>query len=363
MAIYGRHGVLSGQSLDLRVIFRDDTNCLVDTDSVPDVYIYDQSIDLDVIEAELLAMTFTSALAGPLTPTLITTGFYELVYTVPGGSTEGTWHDVWVGAVDTVDSSDILAFEVETAADLTAQTLLENELILICLDDSIGNVLATLTLGIDVQLSFSTLYNPLYASPDLIRMEIGTFIDYIPDDTLALMIHWSSKEADFIGISARCNSKEYEFARTKFVVYDAALRALTMPGGSSGSGSGTSSAGTKKMLGDLSIDKSGGGGSSTVAVTSGGVDIETLGYIREMRDSWWRVVNAGACITPGQGLEPVTAIKGKHNPDRRASGRLWANPELSFYSQPTANSKYRFRGHQRSKFGFSNARRSFGGRV
>ena len=359
MPVYGRHSVLSGQALDLRVIFRDDANNLVDTDAIPDVYIYDESVSIDVVEAELLAKVFTSALAGPLVPTALSTGFYELVYTVPSGSSEGVWHDVWVGDVDGVDSSDILSFNVDTAADLSFQTLLENELILICLDASIGNVGATLTLAADVQLSFSTTYNPLYASPDLVRLEVGTFVDYIPDDTLALMIHWSSKEADFIRRPKLCNSADYEFARTKFVIFDAAVKALTMPGGASGSGAGTISEGTKKTLGDLMIDKTGGGGPSTVAVTSGGVDVETLGYLRMMRDDWWRVVNAGGCIVPGQSLDPETAIRGRWNPDRRASGRLWANPENSFYAQPGANTKIKFPGHERSRFAFSRHRRQF----
>lgn len=358
MAIYGRHSVLTGESLDLKVIFRDDANCLVDADALPDIYIYDATVDRETVDAELEAMTFTSAIAGsPFTPTLLSTGFYELVFAVPSGAAEGTWHDVWVAAVDGAASNEIFEFQVDIAADLSLQELLDNELIIICLDSTIANTAGDLTLGTDQQLSFSTTYNPLYASPDLVRMEIGTFIDYIPDDTLALMIHWSSKEADFIRRPTVCNNADYEYARTKFVIFDAALRALTMPGGASGSGAGTISEGTKKALGDLMIDKSGGGGPNTIAVTSGGVDIETLRYIRDMRDEWWRVVNAGGCIVPGQSLDPETAIKGKFDPDRRASGRLWANPEFSVYSQPGANSKFRFRGHQRGKFGFDDHRR------
>lgn len=357
MPAYGRHSVLSGQALDLRVIFRDDANCLIDPDAVPDVYIYDESVDTDVIDAEILAATFTSALVGPLTPTKLSTGFYTLNYTVPSSSNEGTWHDVWISQVDGVDSNSRFAFEVDVAADLSVQQLLDNELILICLESTIGNLAGDQTLVVDTQLSFSTVYNPLYASPDLVRMEVGTFIDYIPDDTLALMIHWSSKEVDFIRRPTLCNSKDFEFARTKFVVFDAALRALTLPGGSAGSGAGSSSGGAKKSLGDLSIDNSGSSGSS-VAVTSSGVDVETMGYIREQRNEWWRVVNSGACIVPGQSFDPESAIRSKFDPDRRASGRLWLNPEYSSYPQPGANSKIRLAGRQRGRWGYTDYRRN-----
>ena len=355
MPFYGRHSVLSGQALDLRVIFRDDSNSLVDPDALPEVYIYDESIDVDVIDAEILAAVYASALAGPLVPTKLSTGFYTYNYTVPSGSNEGTWHDVWISQVDTVDSNSRFAFEVDTAANLSLQSLQENELILICLDGIIGNLAATQTLGVDTKLSFSTVYNPLYASPDLLRMEVGTFIDYIPDDTLALMIHWSSKEADFIRQPKLCNSKDYEFARTKFVVFDAALRALTLPGGSAGSGAGNSVSGGKKTLGDLSITS--GTGGSALAVTSGGVDLETMGYIKEQRNEWWRVVNAGACIVPGQSFNPETAIRSKFDPDRRASGRLWMNPEYASYAQPGANAKMRVVGRQRGRYGFTDYRR------
>lgn len=345
---FGRHSVLTGQTLDLRVVFTSDAGILVNTDILPAVYIYDESVDTDTIEAELLAGTYTSALAGPLVPTLISTGFYELSYSVPAGSNEGMWHDVWVGTVDATPSSNYFTFVVDQGADLSLQVLLNNELIIIELDSTIQNLLMTGTLGVDTPLAFSTTYSPLYASPDLIRLEIGSFIDYIPDDTLALMIHWSSMEADFITPPRRCNTKDFNFARTRYVMYDAALKAINLPGGGSGIGA-------KKQLGDLSITS--GSNASGVAVLSGGVDIETVKDLRRRRDEWWRVVNAGGCIVPGQGLGPMSGIKGKYDPDRRLSGRLWENPEYNTYPQPSANVKRVRPGHQRGRFGFRQNRR------
>jgi len=354
MAIYGRHGVLSGQSLDLRVVFTDDTDCLVNPDITPVVYIYDESIDEDTIETELAAAIFTSALAGPLTPTQIATGFYELEYIVPTGSAEGDWHDVWVSQVDGVASEQVFEFVVEVGAVLTTQILYNNELIIIELDSSIANLLGDKTLGIDTQVSFSTLYSPLYASPDLVRLEVGPWISFIPDDTMALMIHWSSKEADFIAKPSRANQEDFEFARTKFVIYDAALKALNLPGASALSGLDYGGSGGSKALGDLSIKKN---PVSTIGTTSSGIDLETLKELRRMRDEWWRVVNAGGEIVPGQGFKPTSAVKGSMLEGRRVTGRLWEDPGEYNYLQPSTNSKVLRRGAWRARFGFSNKRR------
>jgi hypothetical protein len=346
---FGRHSVLTGETVDLRVVFTSDAGSLVDTDALPAVYIYDESVAVDIIEAEILAATYTSALAGPLVPTLLSTGFYEYSYSVPIGSNEGIWHDVWIGSVGTVASSDYFAFAVDVGADLSLQVLLDNELILIELDSSIQNLLATATLGVDTPLAFSTTYSPLYASPDLVRLEIGSIIDYIPDDTLALMIHWSSMEADFISPSKKCSVKDFDFARTRFVMYDAALKSINLPGGAG------SLNGSKKSLGDLSI--TGGSSAKGIPITSGGVDIETIKDLRRRREEWWRVVNAGACIVPGQGLGPISGTKGRFDPDRRLSGRLWENPENNTYPQPSVNTKRLKAGRQRAKFTFGRTRR------
>jgi len=362
---YGRNSVLSGETIDLRVVFTDDAGNLVDPDAgaipVPpptlpapvliQVYIYDESVDTDVIEAEIAASTFTSALDGPFTPTRIATGFYEYSYTVPTSSDEGLWHDVWVSQVDGVDSNQLFEFTVDVGADLTIQQLLNNELILIELADSITNTAGDKSLASTITLSFMTVLSPFYASPDLVRMEAGLWLDFVPDSTLALMIHWSSKEVDFIA-KTPTNSSDFQFARTKFVVADTVLRALTLPGGSNGLGIGSGGVGIggRKTLGDLTIDNK--DSRSNVAVMSSGVDVETMKYYRTQRDEWWRVVNAGGTIVPGQSFEPSYAIKGKYNPDRRNAGRAWISPDETYYLQPGVNTKIREIGRDRGRFTF-----------
>lgn len=335
---FSRNGVLAGESIELRVIVLDDTGQLRNTDAVPNVYIYAPDVDTETIEADIESGLFANAFAGPIVAVNISTGFYEAVFLVPDGSDEGVWHDVWVAELNTTPISTIRQFIVETGAEFIPQTPFNNNtLIIIELDESIADVTGDLTLGTDTILSFATLYMPFYASPELMRIEAGTHINYIPDDTLALMIHWSSKEADFIARKTTCKASNFDFARTKFVVYDAVLRSLTLPG--SGFGSTGDGLGTRKQLGDLLIDLRGAVNSSRVPVTASGIDVETLAYVRSKRDEWFRVVNAGACIVPGQGFAPQFASKGLFDPDRRRIGRLWELPVEYNYMQPTTNAK------------------------
>jgi len=345
---YTRSGVLPGEDIELRMVFTDDQGAFVDTDADPVVYVYDTSVDSETIAAEVEAKTYASALTGPLTATRLSTGFYELVYTVPSDAEEGTWTDVWVGDLVGTTSQDIFTFKVMVGANLDHQRLNNNELIIIELDASIANIDGTGTLGEDQQVSFTTMYSPFYASPDLVRLEVGPWIDYIPDNTLALMIHWSSKEADFIQVAKPKGNSDLAFARTKFVIFDAAMRSLYLPG-SSGSAVAASSSGGSKRLGDLAITSGGGASGQTL---SSGVDLHTITYLRKQRDEWGRVVNAGGNIVPGQGFAPSVAIRGRLDPDRRNSGRLWLDPNEYHYSQPTQNYKSYMHGGLRGRHHF-----------
>ena len=71
------------------------------------------------------------------------------------------------------------------------------------------------------------------------------------------------------------------------------------------------------------------------------------------RDEWWRVVNAGGKIMPGQGLGPTYAIKGGARKDMPKVSREWHDPWNEYYTQPSANSKYRRPGEQKYKSGFT----------
>lgn len=340
---YKRTGVLDGQSIQLRCIIADSEGNLIDPVSLPAVYIYDESISTDTIDQEIEDAVFTSATSGPLSPVKLATGLYQLTYTVPAGSVAGIWHDVWVSAIESTDISTILDFTVINGALIESQQLGNNQIIIVELDSSIQSYNG-LTLASDIQLSFITRLTPYYASPEVVRMEIGPWIDFIPDATLAMMIHWSSKEADFIMAGTRSSQDRVNFARAKFVSYDAVLRSMYLPGSSSyqpGGGSGVT-----KRLGDLAITNSGAGAAQ---VTASGIDAQTLKYIREKRDEWYRVVNGGATIMPGQSFAPLVAQRSVYDPDRRLGGRDFVDPDIFYYDQPALNHKGRVPGSKKGK--------------
>jgi len=344
MAVSNRGAALAGNEIVLRAVFTDSDGCLVDLDAVPEIYIYDESVETDTIVSEADAQTYTSALVGPLSAVRLSTGYYTYSYTVPAGGDAGSWHDLWVGTINGTDDYDYFSFRVTAGFDASSQSLGNNTMVIIELSGDITNSAGDESL-VATDLYYSTNYSPLYASPDLIRLELGRWIDYIPDDTLALMSHISSKEADFIQGDVPCNSRNLKLAKTKFVVYDSVWRCLMIPG--QGQQSGYAS-GKKKSLGDLSITD----GAPVVAVPD-----EIMDWIHQQRQSWFRVVNAGANIVPGQGLTPTYAVKGMNDPDRRLGGRLWEDPGTIHYPQPSANSKRRRAGMRRGRFGFSDGRR------
>lgn len=343
MGDYSRGSVLAGEEILLRAVFVDSMGNLIDPDGSPSVppvlYIYDESVESETISEEMDAMTFTSAIAGPLNATRLSPGYYEYAYTVPTAYEPGTWHDVWVGVVNGITNITMLDFSVEESIDIDPQTIGQNTMIVVELDDTITNLAGDSNLE-EQRLYYTTTYNPLYASPDLVRMEVGPWIDYIPDDTLALMIHWASLEAQFIQGPHQEAWGNIKLARTKFVIYDAALRAAMQAGG--GNSAGYSSGGAKQ-LGDLKINQ------GDVVAT---VDKEIVDYLREQRNEWWRVVNAGGNIVPGQGLTPTYSVKGIMDPDRRNVGRLWDDVTPHNFVIPTANRKIRTAPRLRGRWQF-----------
>jgi hypothetical protein len=266
----------------------------------------------------------------------VETGFY---YYVAEFDQEGSWVELWQATVN----GEVIEFERNILVENNAQAALQllgldyNSLILIKLDKSIASIDAE-TLGEDALFSFSTEYNPFYCSVEMMRIELGTWLGNVPDETIALAIHWSSLEADNI-TGVRPTSERYLFARTRFVMYDAAVKLISMPMGFDTPGSGK-----QKQLGDLLIQD------------SGTLDFNLKDLIQELkaeRDDWWRVVNAGGCIVPGQGLGPTSASKGDRRADKNQKSREWHDPWNEPFLQPTQNSMYRKQGEKKYKHGYS----------
>jgi hypothetical protein len=331
-----RSGVNLGQDVRLRTLFTDTSGAPMAPDALPDLYFYDSSVDPALRDADIASATFANASAGPVVPTLLSTGYYEYVYTVPAIGPTGVWSDVWHGVVSGNDVVGFQSFTVRDAVTLTQQQIPGNSMILLELSSNITNAAGTVPLTGTTQLFYLNRLTPLHASPDMIRARVGPWISYLPDDTLVLMIHMSSKAADFLqGAKAR-NQADLQFAKAQYVICDTALKALSYQGhGQDPATAARNSGGGKKQLGDLSITASSNSASDSIVE----VDDYILQDIMECRDEWGRVVNAGGNIVPGESFGITGAQRGKYDPARRGTGRLWEDPRQFHYPQPTVNAR------------------------
>ncbi len=309
-----------GQTVSLRAIFRDPAGNAVDPDpGTLALYLYDEETDASELDDAIEASDYTGAdeVIAPGSITQISTGFYEYEWAVPIATDTGTWYDMWVCDIQGVETATYFRITVTDTGEIEAQSIGENTLIIVLLASTIAGTSGD-TLEEETQLSFSTTYSPYYASTDLVRLECGSWIAGIPGDTLALMIHWSSLSADAYTPS-HCSGLDPHFqtARTRFVIFDAVLRALVLP---------ASLGGKKKALGDLMIEND-----STFT--------EVIGELKEERAMWAKVLNSCGQLVPGQSFEPVSGAKGLYNPDRRKIGRLWAGSDEWTNRIPATNAK------------------------
>jgi hypothetical protein len=261
-------------------------------------------------------------------------GFYyvEVLFNVLG-----EWSFEWLSTLNGVQENVEYKVKVEdyNEANKFEGGIDFNQLIVVEIDSGILNDDNSLSLDNNSIFSFSTEYNPFYCSPEMLRMEMGEWASLVPDSTIALSIHWSSMEADSI-TSRGSVSEEYFYARTRFVMYDAAIKLFSMPIGAEGK------SGQSKQLGDLIIEN---GNALDYAIK------DLIQELKEERDEWWRVVNARGNIVLGQGLGPSSASKGGKVGIKRS--REWHDPWSEYYLQPTQNSQYKRKGQKKYKHGFT----------
>ena len=317
---YYRNEAPVGQTVTLRAIFRDGAGNLVDVDSTfPNVHLYPPDTPRSTIDAAIASGDFSGATTtiSYSSVTKISTGYYEASWAIGAAAATGSWTDIWEAEISGVDVTDYFSIEVVSVGSVSIQSVDENMLIVVTISkdvkDTDGNSLEE-----ETHLTFSTKYSPYYASPDLVRLECGAWLDSIPDDTVSLMIHWSSLEANLIATGPETGPL-FNAARTKFVIYDAALRTLMIP---------VDMGGKQKQLGDLMIRND----SNFVQIIS---------ELKKKREEWFRVVNAKGNIVPGQSFAPAVASKGRFDPDRARLGRQWFAPTDYPYVQPGANAKVR----------------------
>ena len=250
----------------------------------------------------------------------------------------GIYTEEWIATINGQEISFDFKFEVLSGGKIVQKENLVdyNQVILVSLSNEISGLDGS-KLVKDEEVYYCTEFNPFYAPVEMLRVECGSWMNNIPDDTLALAIHWSSKKADDI-THRKPVGPNYFFARTRFVLFDAAISLFTMPVGSYGSNSQT-----HKTLGDLSVQNS-----------DLDLDIkDLLKEYKEQREEWFRVVNAGGHITLGQSLGPTFASKSAKRPDHNLISRQWHDPWNEYFWIPTNNSKYRKPGEEKYKSGFT----------
>lgn len=261
-------------------------------------------------------------------------GFYysEILF-----DAEGEWKFLWISVLNGVAENLEYVLKVENYNELNKLDLgLDfNQLIVLEIGPGIENDTNEVSLLEKEIFSFSTEYNPFYCSVEMLRMEMGEWAGLIPDDTIALAIHWSSIEAQNI-TSKGSVSEEYFYARARFTMYDAAIKLFSMPIGAEGK------SGQSKQLGDLIIEN---GNALDYSIK------DLIQELKEERDEWWRVVNARGNIVLGQGLGPSSASKGGKLGIKRS--REWHDPWSEHYIQPTQNSQYKRGGQKKYKHGFT----------
>jgi len=300
-------------TIELVVRFFDGNGNLIDPDGGEPllVSIFDPDhppFDPDVVDGDAVVLDAT--------PTRIEEGIYTYEYTLDPDAAVGGWYDRWEAVIDGVSQTTNFTFDVLERIIPESPGLAENMVVSVTLDSSIANINGE-TLGTDYEFFFSTTLNPMYASSDLLGIELGAYIPEIPTFTLDLNIHWASIQADAQTFSRRItthpitdapvtaslsvNRTYLEFARTEFVLCKAGRTLLN---------NAIAVLAKSKRLADLEI-----------VYDSGAKD-----YLKELAATCGQlkaVLNSGGLISEGASLPMTTAIKGARDLDRPTFGRDW----------------------------------------
>ena len=103
----------------------------------------------------------------------------------------------------------------------------------------------------DVTYSFSTIFTPMYSTPNKIRAIAGSYLQDIGDDTLLYLIHLFSVQADNLAICKKEEHSKWSYYASQWVSNNVALEAII----NSELHIGTAGQKIYKKLGDFSISK------------------------------------------------------------------------------------------------------------
>jgi len=266
------------------------------------------------------------------------TGHFEYIFTVPAAAPLGDAYDYWRGVVDGQNLTATLSFNVGQGGEITSTEppLYQNNAVYFRILSTVADNDDGTLLGADYTWYFSTTYNPLYEGIRRIRLDMGSLVTNIPDDTINLAIFEASIEADAFSFGSITLSPYFLFARRQYVACTAEMILLHALLGASSDGGG----GKSKTLADLKISTTGG------SASEGGL----LGRVLACRLKWEAILTSSGEIGPGTSQKPSMVVKGTLDPDRPLIGRGW-EPTSSWNGQdsalPAANTDVRWIGKRR----------------
>jgi len=284
-------------SLTLIVRIIDGNGTLITPDSLPTIDIFPPGFDPRVAgvvdgDALLLAQAVT----------LEDTGVYTYTYTTVPDTDIGTYYDRWHWTEDGIAQEYTFEFTVLERINLQSYNPMNNQIIRVVLESTIGTSTTSETLSADYQMHFSYVMTPMYASSQLLELEAGAYIQDIPDDTLDTNILLASLEADILTFETTTGANSYfNYVRQRYTVCRALFRIL---------GNLYSKYMKRKRLADLDV-------------TYGDAIIDKLNQVSNCASEFELVLNSKGNLSPHTSLRPGITIPGLYDADRPAFGRGW----------------------------------------
>lgn len=311
---------VAGGTIHLRAQFKDEYG---EPAEATNVYVHIFEPDADYTD-------LNNALVVSGVPTYLGQGIFDYEYTTPDAGPDGTWHDVWEGSLLNQDLAVAMEFDVTTSGLLQSfeNQLFTNDLVQVTIASGLRATDGTY-LEDGYELEFLTTTSPSYSSPRKVRLEVGAFVETIPDMILEMAILEASLEADALTfIQGRYNDPLYKHARYEYTSCLAAATLLTNVG---------NLLLRSKTLADLSV-----------TYDTNGVR-DAMDKIRACLDTWKPQLLAGGgakAIT-----QPSYVVKGELDPDRPAVSRSWYSTEDGDISRrvPAANDRVQPRRSRRHR--------------
>ena len=204
-------------------------------------------------------------------------------------------------------------------------------------------------LGENVESYFVTETYPMYASILDVRKLVGAYIQDIPDSVICQLIYQYSLDAEFL--AQCCRDAKWEKWAAHWVAYKAALVALLNSDQFINAGEGK----IFKQLGDFSVSRGGGGGSTDAGIgkLAKWLECEIYKYEHAVRHCAPPLVDCLGLTDVDASLRDYTPLaaqlvdKGVGDPNKFVQGRRW----LVDYQGDTSGNLKTF--HRGRKYGIN----------